>query len=85
MFVPGFNVPEDPATGSANACLAGYLAMRSPEADARFTWTVDQGVEIGRPSRLRIEADKVGGAVTAVRVGGSSVVVSEGTMRLPDV
>jgi trans-2,3-dihydro-3-hydroxyanthranilate isomerase len=38
---------------------------------------------MGRPSRLEIEAEKVGGTVTAVRVGGASVVVSEGTMRLP--
>lgn len=85
VYVPGFNVPEDAATGSANACLAGYLALRAAEPDAKFTWTVDQGVEMGRPSRLRIEADKADGAITAVRVGGASVVVSEGTMRLPEV
>jgi trans-2,3-dihydro-3-hydroxyanthranilate isomerase len=84
VYVPGFNVPEDPATGSANACLAGYLALRSTERDASFEWTVDQGVEMGRPSRLRLEAEKAAGAVTAIRVGGASVIVSEGTMRLPE-
>src|SRR5690606_21287476 len=71
VYVPGFSVPEDPATGSANACLAGYLALRAPERDAHFRWTVDQGVEMGRPSRLRLEADKAAGDVTAIRVGGS--------------
>jgi trans-2,3-dihydro-3-hydroxyanthranilate isomerase len=75
VYVPGFNVPEDPATGSANACLAGYLALRSADRDGRFLWTVDQGVEMGRPSRLRLEADKAAAAVTAIRVGGSSVIV----------
>lgn len=83
-YVPGFSVPEDPATGSANACLAGYLAMRAPERDGTLKWTVDQGVEMGRPSRLELEADKQDGVITAIRVGGSSVLVCEGTMRLPE-
>ena len=41
-------------------------------------WTVEQGVEMGRPSRIYLEADVQGGAVTAVRVGGTAVLVSEG-------
>ena len=81
-FVPGLNVPEDPATGSANADLAGYLASKSNVQDGTLRWTVDQGVEMGRPSRIEIEADKVGGEITAVRVGGSAVRVSEGVMRI---
>lgn len=84
VFVPGFGVPEDPATGSANACLAGYLAARATEKDGSFAWTVDQGIEMGRPSRLHIEADKAGGEITAVRVGGATVMMSEGSMSLPD-
>jgi len=82
VFVPGLSVPEDPATGSANACLAAYLAARTPR-DGTLRWRVAQGVEMGRPSRLELEADKQGGAITAVRVAGASVVVSEGVMRLP--
>ena len=82
-FVPGLSVPEDPATGSANACLAGYLASRAVEKDGTMRWTVDQGVEMGRPSRIEIEADKTAGAITAVRVGGTAVFVTEGTLRLP--
>jgi trans-2,3-dihydro-3-hydroxyanthranilate isomerase len=85
MFAPGINIPEDPATGSAVACLAGYLAQRSAETSGTLRWTVDQGIEMGRPSRLEIEADKHMGAVTAIRVGGASVIVSEGTMTLPAV
>jgi trans-2,3-dihydro-3-hydroxyanthranilate isomerase len=37
---------------------------------------------MGRPSRLEIEADKADGAITALRVGGEAVLVSEGTMSL---
>ena len=82
VFVPGLSVPEDPATGSANAALAGFLAARTPRLDGTLRWTVAQGLEMGRPSRLELEADKRGGEITAVRVGGSSVVVSSGTLRL---
>lgn len=82
MFAPGINVPEDPATGSANACLAGYLAARAVQQDGTLAWTVDQGVEMGRPSRIEIEADKSAGAITAIRVGGHAVMVSEGTLTL---
>ncbi len=80
VFVPGLAVPEDPATGSANACLAGYLAARTPR-DGTLRWEVAQGIELGRPSRLSLEADKAAGAITAVRVGGASVLVSEGVLR----
>ena len=38
--------------------LAGYLAGISTQRDGTLRWTVDQGVEMGRPSRLELEADK---------------------------
>ena len=83
VFVPGLSVPEDPATGSACAALGGFLARRTPR-DGTVRWTVAQGLEMGRPSRLEVEADKSGGAVTAVRVGGRSVLVCEGTIEVGD-
>ena len=82
VFVPDLAVPEDPATGSACAALGGYLATRAP-GTGTLAWRVAQGVEMGRPSRLEVSVDKRDdGQVTAVRVGGSSVVVCEGTLRL---
>jgi trans-2,3-dihydro-3-hydroxyanthranilate isomerase len=84
MFAPGISIAEDPATGSAVACLAGYLAARAPDTDGMLRWTVAQGVEMGRPSQLEIEADKAAGALTAIRVGGATVVMSEGTLTVPD-
>lgn len=82
MFAPGLNVLEDPATGSACAALGGYLGARDPRADGTLRWVVEQGFEMGRPSILEIETDKAAGAITGVRVGGSSVVVCEGTMEI---
>jgi trans-2,3-dihydro-3-hydroxyanthranilate isomerase len=83
MFAPAIGVPEDPATGSAAVGLGGYLAARDPRADGTLQWRVEQGFEMGRPSLLDVEVEKRGGATTAVRVGGRTVIVCEGSMRLP--
>ena len=82
MYAPGFGIAEDPATGSAAAALAGYLARRDPRRDGTLRWRLEQGFEMKRPSILDISADVAGGEITAVRVGGASVVVCEGTMRI---
>lgn len=78
MFAPSIGVPEDPATGSACAGFAGYLADRDSRKDGTLRWRVEQGFEMGRPSLLDLEVDKKNGAVTGVRVGGNSVLVSKG-------
>lgn len=84
MFAPGSGVPEDPATGSAAAALGGYLSAADGSEAASLRWTVEQGLEIGRPSILHVEADRSAGVTTAVRVGGSAVFVSRGTMSVPE-
>jgi trans-2,3-dihydro-3-hydroxyanthranilate isomerase len=83
MFAAELGVGEDPATGSAVSALGGYLGLRAPETDGTLAWIVEQGFEMGRPSLLHLEVDKQGGEITAVRVGGNTVLVSEGTMELP--
>ena len=84
MFAPRMGIVEDPATGAATASFGGYLASRSPERDGTLRWVIEQGFEMGRPSILHREADKQDGQVTAVRVGGSSVLVSEGWMEVSE-
>ncbi len=58
MFADAFGIPEDPATGSGNGCLAGYLVKHryfgKPEIDIRS----EQGYEIGRSSLLYLRADE---------------------------
>ncbi|HEX6942154.1 MAG TPA: PhzF family phenazine biosynthesis protein [Gemmatimonadaceae bacterium] len=81
MFAPGFGVPEDPATGSACAALGGYLAARTHH-DGTQRWVVEQGYEMGRPSLIHVEADRTDGKISAVRVGGASVLVSEGRISV---
>ena len=83
MYAPGSGVPEDPATGSAAAALGGYLSKADGSHEASLAWTVEQGIEMGRPSVLYVEADRAEGATSAVRVGGGAVHVSRGSMAVP--
>jgi trans-2,3-dihydro-3-hydroxyanthranilate isomerase len=78
MFAPYDGVPEDPATGSANCALAGLLSHYDQARDGTFSWRIAQGVEMGRPSVLEASAEKRDGVVLATRVGGASVLVSNG-------
>jgi len=82
MFVLDPEMKEDPATGSACACLGGYLAWHGRTArGSTSTIRVEQGVDMGRASLLEVEVDTAGdGAVTGVRVGGASVLVAEGSI-----
>jgi len=82
MFAPGLGIGEDSATGSAAAALGGYLGARDAAKDGTLRWVVEQGFEMGRPSILEVEADKADGKITAIRVGGASVMVSRGEMEV---
>jgi trans-2,3-dihydro-3-hydroxyanthranilate isomerase len=74
-------VIEDPATGSAAAAFGGYLASRAERKDGLLKYVVHQGVEMGRPSQLFVEVDVAGGEVSAVRVGGASVLIASGELH----
>lgn len=82
MFAPGLGILEDPATGSAATALAGYLAPRQAQKDGTLRWVIEQGFEIGRPSIINLECDLTAGKITEIRVGGASVLVSEGVLYL---
>src|SRR5262245_53162893 len=73
---------EDPATGSASGPLGCYLVRHGlvPAAGAGSIVSA-QGVKMGRPSRIHIKIDVMGGDITRVRVGGTSVLVGEGRLR----
>jgi trans-2,3-dihydro-3-hydroxyanthranilate isomerase len=82
MFAPLSGVPEDPATGSANCTLAGLLAHYNQDRNGSFSWRIAQGVEMGRPSTLIARAEKKDGVVQITRIGGATILVSEGTIYL---
>lgn len=82
MFAPLDNVPEDPATGSANCALVGMLSVINPEKDGDYRWHIAQGFEMGRPSILDARTEKRDGDVTGVWIAGSSVMISEGWIEV---
>ncbi len=82
MFAPGLNIIEDPATGSAATAFAGYLAKHKAENDGRWGWQIFQGVEMGRPSRISAIAHKQDNMISTIKVGGESVIVTQGELNL---
>ena len=79
MFAPSLGIPEDPATGSANGCLAGYLIQHSYFEKDQIDLKVEQGYEINRPSILYLKAKKVSDKIE-VMVGGKVVKVAKGEL-----
>src|SRR5207302_5086681 len=82
MFAPADGVPEDPATGSAAGPLAVHL-LRHGRIESGDEIEIEQGAEIGRPSRLFARAEGTPDAIDRVEVGGSAVIVARGEFRLP--
>jgi trans-2,3-dihydro-3-hydroxyanthranilate isomerase len=82
MFAPFDGVPEDPATGSANAALAALLATTEPGEDLDLELTIAQGIEMGRPSRLQARVRKREDVVIETRIGGTSILIADGSLML---
>ena len=82
VFVPGLDVAEDPATGSAAAGLGMALVAteRLPEGGR---YTITQGVEMGRPSRLFGWVEAASGAATRCHVAGRVQKVASGEIVVP--
>lgn len=81
MFAPGLGVAEDPATGSAAGPLAVHLARHG-----LIAWgdeiEIEQGTELGRPSRLHARALGSAERLEAVEVGGAAVIMGRGEFNV---
>ena len=81
MFAPSAGISEDPATGSAAAAIAGYIAMFDKLADGGHSLVIEQGYEMGRPSQIELTLKIAGGQLTGASIGGGAVIVTEGTIE----
>jgi trans-2,3-dihydro-3-hydroxyanthranilate isomerase len=79
VFCDYVGIPEDPATGSGNGCLAGYLAKHRYFGNDKIDIRVEQGYEISRPSLLYLRAENKRGKID-VSVGGKVVMVAKGRL-----
>jgi len=77
VFANSLGIPEDPATGSANGCLAGYLVNYAYFGQDLIDVKVEQGYEIDRPSLLLLKSQRKDGQIE-VLVGGKVVMVAKG-------
>lgn len=80
MIVPGNPSYEDPATGSAAAAFAGAIMHFDQPGDGMTRCWIEQGLEMGRPSRIRLELDVEGGKLASARIGGQAVKVAAGKL-----
>ena len=80
MFAPLEKIPEDPATGNAAAGLAGVIRRFDALKDGQHGFTIHQGREMGRPSRIELGLTLSAGKLKAVRVGGYAVMVARGDL-----
>lgn len=83
MFAPLMGIPEDPATGSAAACLPAFLARRSPERTGWQSCHVHQGEDMGRPSLIKLGFEQAGDQVSKVTIGGFAQRISSGQILVP--
>lgn len=83
MFGPGAGVAEDPATGSAAAAFAGVVNAFDQTPAGTHKRIIEQGFEMGRPSIIALSFEVAArGKLETVRIGGSAVRVSEGTIEI---
>jgi len=80
VFVEYYGIPEDPATGSGNGCLAAYLCKYKFFGKSQISVRVEQGYEIGRPSLIYLKAEEILEGRINVSVGGSVVLVAKGEL-----
>jgi trans-2,3-dihydro-3-hydroxyanthranilate isomerase len=83
FVAPHHGIPEDPATGSASGGLASYLVHHGlvPATPPLTTIVTEQGIEMGRPSKVTVGVEGTADAISMVRVSGDVVLVMEGVFE----
>lgn len=85
-FCAGIGDYEEPASGTTSGALTCYLfrhRLVAPDKAGDVRVVVEQGVEMGRPSKIEARLTVKDGNITRVSVKGQAILVLEGTIRLP--
>jgi PhzF family phenazine biosynthesis protein len=80
MFCPALGIPEDPVSGNAHAMLAAYLWELGQFGKNSSAFTGHQGRQMNRPGEVSVKLEIDHGSLLAAHIGGSAVIVSEGTL-----
>jgi PhzF family phenazine biosynthesis protein len=82
MFCPALGIPEDPVSGNAHAMLAAYLWDLGQFGKNSTTFIGRQGRQMKRPGQVSVKLEIDQGKLVAAHIGGTAVIVSEGTLAL---
>ncbi len=82
VLIPSSAIPEDPATGSGNGCLAAYLVHYKYMKREKIDLRVEQGYEMDRRSLLLLR-EGPGPLGIEVNVGGMVHFIAEGEFARP--
>jgi PhzF family phenazine biosynthesis protein len=82
MFCPALGILEDPVSGNAHAMLAAYLWDLGQFGKNSTTFIGRQGRQLKRPGQVNVRLEIDQGALVAAHIGGTAVIVSEGTLAL---
>ena len=84
-FCPAVGVTESAAAGTTNAALSTYLFYKGvvkPSDDGNLQVCAEQGMELGRPSRVKTRMKTQSGNITRLQVGGLANLIIEGTINV---
>lgn len=82
LFAPSHGIAEDPATGSAAVGFAGVVQLFDNPPEGLYKGVIEQGLEMGMPSQIFLEAEIAQRAIRAVRIGGHAVYIGEKTVAI---
>ncbi len=82
MFCPALGIPEDPVSGNAHAMLASYLFELGQFGKHSTGFVGYQGRQMKRPGQVSVKLEMDQGSLVAAHIGGSAIIVSEGTLAL---
>ena len=83
MFAPPLGILEDPATGSAAGAMGAYIFKNKIVSENNLkNITIEQGYKMGRPSCIHVEVYYEYNEIKKIRVGGESVTVIEGFIKI---
>ena len=82
MFCPALGIAEDPVSGNAHAMLAAYLWDLGQFGKNSTTFVGRQGRQLKRPGQVNVRLEIDQGTLVAAHIGGTAVIVSEGTLAL---
>jgi PhzF family phenazine biosynthesis protein len=82
MFCPALGIAEDPVSGNAHAMLAAYLWDLGQFGKNSTAFIGRQGRQMQRPGQVSVKLEVDKGSLVAAHIGGTAVIVSEGTLAL---